>query len=263
VSAACAFGVVKIALGSGLSESESQPRDVDLDVAADQSNAVVGIEVSSPVGQNPRDLLVTVENNTLSSATATISLDDPADGTLFGPGRDTGSSVTFSLPLGASESVEIRSAVNGREKLPFTIAVRSPEFTFEAQRKTTAVRRAVRITSLAQFVSTPEQNSWSVGGLRIRDNDADDDLREVEYEIADSDGTVRATRTDTATGGAHRVDSLMIDPDDPAYDVQSGHPYTLSVRALDADGNYAQTSRTASSADDSAGGESSTAASLE
>ncbi|WP_435185964.1 hypothetical protein [Halobellus sp. EA9] len=263
VSAAFAFGGVKLVLDGGAFASEPQSREVSLDVAEDQSNAVVGVAVSSPVGRNPKDPLVTLENNTLSSATATVSLDDPADGTLYGPEGDTGASVTFPLPFGESESVEIRSAVDDGEKIAFTIAVRSSEFTFEAQRETTAVKRAVRITALDQFVSNPDQNSWSVGGLRIRDNDADDDLREVEYEIADSDGTVRATRTDTATGGEYRVDSLAIHPDDSAYDVRSGHPYTLHVRALDADGNYAQISRTASSSDDSVSGDSSTAVSSE
>lgn len=73
-----------------------------ISVADDQSNAYVGLEVYSPVQKNSQDPLVTVDNNTATDFTATLSLDNCNDGTLYGPQGDTGCSVQFPL---ASEGV--------------------------------------------------------------------------------------------------------------------------------------------------------------
>lgn len=89
------------------------------------------------------------------------------------------------------------------------------------------------------------QNNWSIGQVHIQDGDKDDDLDRVEYEITDESGTVRATRTDAASGGRFKAKNIRIDPDDTSYDLVKNETYTLTVTGYDIDGNFAIETRDA------------------
>lgn len=96
----------------------------------------------------------------------------------------------------------------------------------------------MRIKKVQQFSVNTRSNDWSIKQVQIDDNDGDNDLDRVEYEITDSGGTTRGTRTDSISGGKQKQKKITIDPDNAAYVIQPGETYTLTVTAYDADDNY-------------------------
>jgi hypothetical protein len=225
--------------------SASAPRGTNVTTAADDS-AIVGLLVSDSVQKNNQEPLVDVTNDVGEAADVTVTLDSCSDGTLHGPDGSSGCSVTFPLGEGNSRTVEIEAAVKDRT-IPFDITVTSTTFRFEGARETDTVAGnksgAVSISKLAGFAADTGRDEWTIDQVKVEDNDGDDDLDRVEYEIEDDGGTVRATRTDTCgcNGGSkyqpNGNPAVTISPDDPSYSIPTGETYTLTVRGYDADGN--------------------------
>lgn len=226
--------------------SATAPRTTNVSVA-DDPDAIIGLLVADSVRKNKKDVLVDIENGTGHTVDFTVSLDDCAHGILYGP-NGSGCSVGLTLSPGASKSVEIEASVKDTT-IPFTITGSSSEFAFEATRETTAVSGntagAIKFQKLEGFSANSTDDDWTIRDIDIRDNDGDDDLDRVEFEIEDSSGTVRATRTD-ACGCSKRSKyapngnpSVRIATDNSSYSVTGDETYKLTVSAYDVDGNSA------------------------
>lgn len=225
---------------SGAFSSAEAQRGVNVSTTSDSSKALVGLDVFSPVQKNQQDPLVTVTNNTNLDLDFTVSLQDCSDGTLYDPQGDSGCSVTFPLSDGSSGTVDIEAAVTGT--IPFDVDVDSSAFDFHATRTTEGetgnVTGAVQIKKVQGFSANLTTNDWTIDQVHVQDGDGDNDLDRVEYEITDSGGNTRATRTDNATGKQYKEQNITIQPDDSTYLIQPGEQYTLTVTAYDVDGNF-------------------------
>lgn len=241
VGAGAASGFETVAFSSA-----TAPRSTNVSVA-DDPDAIVGLLVADSVKRNSRDQLVDIENGTDHTVDFTVSLDDCTQGTLYGP-NGSGCSVGLTLSPGASQSVDIEASVKDTT-IPFTIVGSSAEFDFEATRETTAVAGnasgPIQFKKLQGFSANSSSDDWTISNIDIRDDDGDSDLDRIEFEIEDSSGTVRATRTDSCgcDGGSKYSPTgnpaVTITPDDSSYAVSSGETYKLTVTASDADGNVA------------------------
>lgn len=249
-SASLALGGASLVAGSGAFSTATAARTTTVNVADDESNALVGLDVNSPIqGKKAGERLVTVTNKTASAFTVTVSLDTCADGTLTDSQDNSGCAVQFPLAVGASGTVDIETTVKD-QTVPFTVTASGSNFGFSAARETFAqagnVKNAVKINQVKRFeANAGGQNNWSIQRVHIQDGDNDKDLDRVEYEITDESGTVRATRTDAASGNQFNVKNITIDPDDPSYDLVDGETYTLTVTGYDADENFATETRNA------------------
>jgi hypothetical protein len=227
--------------GSGAFTSTVVSRTTNVSVVSDK-DAFVGLEVYTPVKKNEREPLVTIANNTVGDASVTVSLTDCTQGTLYDSEGNSACSVTFPIVADGSSTVEIEAAETGT--IPFDIEVDSEGFSLQATRETEAesgnVKGAVRIKYVDKFKANAQgsNDDWSIKEVKVADEDGDADLASVEYEITDSDGTIRATRTDSASGAEYKVKNVTIQPDDSSYQLQTGEQYTLTVTAYDEDGNY-------------------------
>lgn len=241
VGAGAASGFETVAFSSA-----TAPRSTNVSVT-DDPDAIVGLLVADSVKRNSRDQLVDIENGTDYTVDFTVSLDDCTQGTLYGP-NGSGCSVALTLSPGASQSVDIEASVKDTT-IPFTIAGSAPEFGFEATRETTAVAGntsgPIQFKKLQGFSANSSSDDWTISNIDIRDDDGDSDLDRIEFEIEDSSGTVRATRTDSCgcNGGSKYSPkgnpAVTITPDDSSYSVTGGETYKLTVAAYDADGNVA------------------------
>lgn len=225
--------------------SASAPRATNVTTAADDS-AIVGLLVSDSVQMNDQEPLVDVTNNVGEAADITVTLDTCSDGTLYGPDGGSGCSVTFPIGDGNSRTVQIEAAVKD-QTIPFDLTATATKFQFEGTRETDAVSGnksgAVSISRLTGFAADTDQDEWTIDQVMVEDNDGDDDLDRVEYEIKDDGGTVRATRTDSCgcNGGSkyqpNGNPAVTIEPDDSGYSIPSDETFTLTVRGYDTDGN--------------------------
>ena len=98
-------------------------------------------------------------------------------------------------------------------------------------------RDAFQFDNLDGFNTRPSPDRWDIDQVNVQDQDGDDDLSELKFEITDEGGVVRATTTIQISGQQYQEQNLRIDPDDSAYDVVSGETYTLTATVCDADGN--------------------------
>ncbi|MFC6875083.1 hypothetical protein [Halobellus marinus] len=96
---------------------------------------------------------------------------------------------------------------------------------------------AFQFNNLDGFNSKPSPDRWDISQVNVQDQDGDNDLSELKFEIADEGGVVRATYTVQISGQQYQDKNLRIDPDDSTYDVQSGEIYTLTATVCDGDGN--------------------------
>lgn len=131
-------GVLANASGSDAFSTLSAPRGTNVSVAGDESNAVVGLDVNSPVKKNSRENLVTVVNNADDDLTVTVSLNDCNQGTLYGPDGGSGCTVTFPVVVGDARTVDIEATVKDAT-VAFDITASSSNFSLEATRETEAV----------------------------------------------------------------------------------------------------------------------------
>lgn len=251
-------GVGTLLVGAGVSSAvdtvafsaTNASRSTNVSVA-DDPDAIVGLMVADSVKRNNQNFLVDIENGTGSPVDFTVSLNDCSQGTLDGP-NGSGCTVSFSLSPGVSTTVDIEASVKDTT-IPFTITGSSTEFGFEATRETTAVSGntagAIQMKKLDGFNADIGNDGWTIKNVDIRDNDGDDDLDRIEFEITDSSGTVRATRVDGCgcNGGSKYAPSgnpsVQIVPDDSSYSVTGGETYKLTIIAYDADGNSAFATR--------------------
>ncbi|MFQ3475363.1 hypothetical protein HKK80_03760 [Halonotius sp. F2-221B] len=220
-------------------------------IAVDNTTALVGIVDRGPVKKNAREPMVTITNNTAETATYTITLDSCGDGTLYDPNGSSGCTVVFSLAAGNSGTVDLDATTTGT--IGYSIGVASTAVAIDTTGSVTAeagnVVGAVRIQKPLQdqdFAATPPQgnqgNVFEVKQVDVRDNDSDDDLVEVAYEVRDgsSGGTVVGAKTVTfPPSNRYKPNgnpAETIDPS-PGYTIQNGQRYTLTVTGTDADGN--------------------------
>ncbi|WP_255151775.1 hypothetical protein [Halorarius halobius] len=248
VGGAGVLSAVSLSNRTGAFSSATAGRSVAVSVA-DDPNALVGLDINGAVKKNSTDRLVTVTNDTSSDVTVTVSLDFCTQGTLYyDPAGTSGCSVSFSLAVGGSGTVDIEAAVKDTT-IPFTLDVAGSGFSFTATRSTTAesgnVKGAVTVKKVKKFSANLLDNNWTVQQVDIRDGDGDADLDRVEYEVTDSGGTVRGTQRDTASGDSYsrKKNEVVIEPDS-GYILVPGETYTLTVTGYDADGNSASVTRT-------------------
>ena len=163
-------------------------------IAVDNTTALVGIVDRGPVKKNAREPMVTITNNTAETATYTITLDSCGDGTLYDPNGSSGCTVVFSLAAGNSGTVDLDATTTGT--IGYSIGVDSTDVGVDTTGSVTAeagnVAGAIRIQKPLQdqdFTAAPPQgnqgNVFEVKQVDVRDNDSDDDLVEVAYEVRD------------------------------------------------------------------------------
>lgn len=124
------FFLIGILLPTGAFSLVDASRIGSIGVAGD-SNADLGLDVFTCVERNTVDPLVTVTNNLEESVDVTVSLVDGSVGTLF-VGGQSGTSVTFTLGVGSSDTVDIEASAGG----PYP---RSFDFTIDAVGADTSV----------------------------------------------------------------------------------------------------------------------------
>lgn len=95
----------------------------------------------------------------------------------------------------------------------------------------------------SEFTADVGDNQFEVSSVDVRDNDGDDDLVEVAYEVneGDVDGTTVGTKTVTFNPTSryrNNNQTEIVQPDD-GYSLNDNQQYTLVVQGRDADDNIA------------------------
>lgn len=103
---------------------------------ADDDSAIVGLDVADTVPRGQQAFLAAITNNGTDASAIDVSLDDPAQGTLYGP-TGSGHTVTLALDPAETGSVEIQTQEPDGTTIPFTVSRSAPEFSFEIDRWTT------------------------------------------------------------------------------------------------------------------------------
>lgn len=227
-------------------------RGSQIDIGSD-TGGLLGLLVSSGVKKNQQTVLADITNNTDSQLTLTISLSDCAQGTLYAPDGSNGCSVTFSIAVDTTETVEINTGAAGGTVIPFTISGVSDSggFSFSLQRETTAesgnTKGGVTVDKLQKFQAQQADNDWTIQTLEASSDQYDLDRIELSVREVASD-TVVATRTITdVTGttysakGNGNTPALQIQPDDNTYNVQNNVTYELTVTVFDTQNNFGKT----------------------
>lgn len=220
---------------------------------ADDPDALIGLLIADQVKRRNRELLADVTNNTDTDLSITFSLDDPTQGTLYGPDGGSGNSVTFSLVAGNTKPVDIEAAVGG-EIISFTITT-TGDVGFEATRETEAVsgkvERAVEIERLIGFESRLNTNTWTINQrVKVTSTIDSNTLDRVEYEVTDGSGDVVGSLTHDTSGDVYEKEgnpnspAITIEPDS-GYTLQQGETYELTVTGWDNEGNFAVETRAA------------------
>jgi len=220
-------------------------------IAVDNTTALVGIVDRGPVKKNAREPMVTITNNTAETASYTVTLDNCGDGTLYGPNGTTGCTVVFTLAAGNSGTIDLTAATTGT--IGYSVGVASTDVGIQTTGSVTAeagnVAGAIRIQKPVQdqeFTAAPPQgnqgNVFEIKSVDIRDDDGDDDLVEVAYEVraGGSAGTIVGEKTVTfPPSNRYKPNGNPAETIDPTagYTIQGGVLYTLTVTATDADGN--------------------------
>ena len=220
-------------------------------IGVSNDGALVGIVDQGPVKRNSRDPMVELTNNTAGSVSYTLTLNDCSDGTLYDNGGGSGCSVTVTLSAGNSTIIDIQASATGA--ISYAIEADGGSFsvtttsTVEAQSGN--VVGAIRIQKPSrdqEFTAvTPRGNGGNVFEVRsvdVRDDDGDDDLVEVAYEVREggANGTIVGSKTVTlAPTGRYNPSGNPSEEIVPnaGYTIQSGQQYTLTVTGTDADGN--------------------------
>lgn len=205
--ASIGFGLV--GLGSvldgrdvGAFSATTANRGTNVTVASDEANALVGLVVADHVQRNSRETLVEVTNNVGVDLSVTVSLDACTQGTLFGPGGEGPCSVTFSLPTGGTETVEVESDVKDTT-ISFTTSASAQEFSFEAVRQTDAVagNADAPTADAGGPYQVEEGDSVPLDGTNSQGN-----VKEYEWQIVDGSGSLSDATTATPVYHAPAVD---------------------------------------------------------
>ena len=253
-------GGVAIITGGGASLLSSDAfslanaiRNTPVDAAA-EGDGIVGIVRQNTVKKNSRDPMVEFINNGSQDIDIQVTLQNCGDGTLNNNNSNSGCSVVLTLPVGKSEFVDIDASVTGT--IPYDVSVSEPggsdfelltsgSIESEAGRGKGAIR--IQAPNKDQdFTANPAQgntgNNWTVKNVDVRDDDGDNDLTEVKFEVSVSgQGIVGSTVVSNPPADRYKPNgnpAVTINPDDPNYTIQSGTQYTLTVTGTDADGNF-------------------------
>ena len=125
-------------IGTNAFSTASANRGVSVGTAND-SNAIVRLEIEDPVQVGSRTRLVDITNNTSATLTYTVSLVDATTGTLYSPDGGSGSSADVTIATGDTKTIEIEPATDsGGEEIDFEVTVDSTNFEFNATRSTFA-----------------------------------------------------------------------------------------------------------------------------
>lgn len=244
-----------VATGSVLSLSGTQSfsqfvagRGVNVSVAADPSNALLGTVDHGPVKKNERGVMTEFINNASDPMTVTVTLDAGTDGTLFDNEGGSGNSVSFTAGPGNSHLVDIQAWVTGT--IFYGISVSSPSLSLETSGSVEAesgnVKGAVVInhpTKDKDFTADTGDDRFEVAKVDVKDDQAPDDLDRIEFRVKEggSSGTVVGSKDVSFPAGTGRYDpnsGEVIQPDS-GYSIQPGTLYALTIKAFDADGNFA------------------------
>ncbi|TQQ82587.1 hypothetical protein EGH24_03810 [Halonotius terrestris] len=222
-------------------------------IGVDDNNALVGIVDQGPVKRNVRNPMVELTNNAPESVSYTVALSNCSEGALHDNEGEEGCSVTVTLGSGNSGIVDITAKTTGT--IGYTVTANGDRFTVET---TGSVEAEVGNVTGAVVIQKPvidpdftaalpqgnRGNVFEIRNVDIRDNDDDDDLVEVAYEVREggSNGTLVGEKTvtlePTAQYSPKGNPAEVVEPN-AGYTVQSGQRYTLTVRGTDADGNFA------------------------
>ncbi|PSP85254.1 hypothetical protein BRC83_03305 [Halobacteriales archaeon QS_1_68_17] len=249
-------GTLSMAADTGAFSSATTPREAAVSIA-EPENALVGLDINSPVKKNSRDPLVYVTNNLNVDVTVTITLDTCTDGTLYdnagnaddcSAADDSTTTATSTIVSGDTGRFDIESNVSG-QYIYFDIDASGDGFSLSTQDRTYAesgnVKGAVFIQKFKGLKTNTRgnNNEWTIDIVHVKDDDGDDDLDRVEFEIQEETTTV-GTKTITCGcdgGKAYNPGGnpdVTIQPDAPNYTVDSTKSYTATVTGYDADGNY-------------------------
>lgn len=91
-----------------------------------------------------------------------------------------------------------------------------------------------------RFTVDEPQNLFEVSQVQVQDNDGDDDIVEVNYEIREGSDTGTVITENTVTFSAtkqYQKQNVDITPDN-GYNIQGGQLYTLVFTGTDGDGNF-------------------------
>jgi hypothetical protein len=224
-----------------------------LDISVADETALVGILDQGPVKKQSRDPMVELANNTSASINLTVSLANCADGQIYDNEGGSGCSVTVTLASGNAGIIDINAATAGT--IPYDISAVGEDFgvstTSSVEAESGAIAGAVRIQKPLQdqeFTAALPQgnrgNMFEVKSVDVRDDDGDDDLISVVYEIREggSNGSIVGDKSVTfSPSNRYKPNgnpAEEINPDG-GYTIQSGQLYTMSVTGTDADGNFA------------------------
>lgn len=239
------------ALATGAYDSVTGFRGSTLDTAADP-NAVVGMDIQSPVKKNSRDPLLYFTNNFSEPVDVTLTLQTCTDGTLYAPDGTTGCSVTSTaVPSGNTVRFDIEASVTGT--VPFTVDVNGESSSFTATRDTlseSGESKSETWVKKLQGLTPREQpdNDWTVKDVKVEDVVGAENLDRVEFDVREPDGTLVGDFTancddanvDCSGGAKYQPNgnpSVEIEPVDNNYQVDSSVLYTLTVTGFDKDGN--------------------------
>lgn len=244
-------GGAAAAFATGAYKSVTGFRGSTIDTAADP-NAVVGMDIQSPVQKNSRDPLLYFTNNFSEPVDVTVTLQTCSDGTLYAPDGTTGCSVTATaVPSGNTVRFDIEASVTGT--VPFTVDVNGQSSSFSATRDTESEAGENRSETWVKKLQgltpqEPPQNNWTVKDVKVEDVVGAENLDRVEFDIREPDGSLVGEFTadcddpsvDCQGGAKYQPTgnpSVTIDPTDSSYTVDSSILYTLTVTAFDKDGN--------------------------
>lgn len=248
-------GLGSLAVGSGaLMQSGafsevSADRGVSVDVASG-SDALLGIVGRGPVQKNKRDPMVEFTNNLNNPIDITVTLDNCNDGALYdneGPGACF---VELKLKPGNTGTVNIEASTNGT--ITYGVSANAPGFSLTTPRSVEAQsgrgKGPVKIQKPGKndFTASDQGNSnvFEVKKVDIRDEDGDNDLENIQFEVVEdgSSDTVVGYREVTNPPGdkyrPKRKPALEISPDS-GYTIKQNTTYELEITAFDADGNTA------------------------
>lgn len=216
---------------------------------AEDGSALIGIRGLGPVKKNTRGPMVELTNRAQTALTFYVTLEDCSHGILYNNSGGSGCSVSSLLLSGSTQFFDIEAAITGT--IPFRITVSGAGFSFEAAEtilsETGNVAGAVLIqhpTKDQDFTARVSQNQFELKSVDVRDNDDDDDLAEVKYEVqeAGGGGTVIASKTisnpppDRYSPSGNPAEVIL---PNVGYSITSGTLYRLTMTATDADGNFA------------------------
>ncbi len=240
------------ALATGAYDSATGFRGSQLGTAPDP-NAVAALDIQSPVQKNSRDPLLFFTNNFGEAVQVTVTLQTCSDATLYAPGGSSGCSVTSSsIPSGNTVEFDIEAAVSG-VSVPFTVEVSGPSSSFTADRQTVAEAGQTKSETWIKKLQgltprDPPQNDWTVKDVKVEDVQGAENLDRVEFRVREPDGTLVGSfdavcsdpNVDCAGGSKYQPKgnpSVVIDPIDNGYTVDSSTVYSLTVTGFDQDGN--------------------------